>query len=171
MALNFLANKVGKSFDEDGHLASKGKIDYNLLDKLNSQFIGKTNSLGIEIFEQNVKSLLNDENISVEDRMRSVCEHISQSLHNFVANIGTNKENLSLLITGGGAKNTFLISLFKENLRNIKIVVPDSKIIDYKEALIFAFLGILRLEEEVNCLSSVTGAHKDNIGGAVYLGN
>jgi anhydro-N-acetylmuramic acid kinase len=170
IALNFLAGKLGLDFDKNGQNAASGNVDNALLEKLNSQFIGKNKSLGIEIFEQNVKFLLNDENIVVEDKLRTMCEHISQILKNFISNIDTKKKDLSLLITGGGAKNTFLISLFKENLKNIKIVVPDQKIIDYKEALIFAFLGLLRLEEEANCLSSVTGASKNNIGGAIYLG-
>jgi anhydro-N-acetylmuramic acid kinase len=73
-----------------------------------------------------------------------------------------------MLVTGGGAYNSFLISRIKENCKII-IDIPEKKIIDFKEALIFAFLGVLRINNQINCLNSVTGASNDNIGGAVYF--
>jgi anhydro-N-acetylmuramic acid kinase len=75
-----------------------------------------------------------------------------------------------MLISGGGAHNSFLISRIKEHLKkkNVQIDIPSTEIIDYKEALIFAFLGVLRLENQVNSLQSVTAASRDNVGGAIY---
>jgi anhydro-N-acetylmuramic acid kinase len=73
-----------------------------------------------------------------------------------------------LLITGGGAKNQFLIERISSYISHCQICIPDLLLIDYKEALVFAFLGLLRIEQEINCLQSVTGARKDSIGGSVY---
>ena len=77
-------------------------------------------------------------------------------------------QNNTILITGGGAHNVFLIELFSEKTKH-KTIVPSSQIIDFKEAIIFAFLGVLRLREEANCLKSVTGADHDHSGGVIYL--
>jgi len=73
-----------------------------------------------------------------------------------------------VLITGGGAHNKYLIQLLKKKTK-VKIIIPDSQIVDFKEALIFALLGLLRYLGINNCLSSVTGAEKDNCGGIVYF--
>ena len=76
-----------------------------------------------------------------------------------------------MLVTGGGAFNTFLIELLKQYLGNeFEVVIPEPELVSFKEALIFAFLGVLRWHHEANCLKSVTGAEKDNVGGAIYLG-
>ena len=77
--------------------------------------------------------------------------------------------NTKLLITGGGAYNDFLVSQIKR-FSTPEIIIPDKNLIDFKEALIFAFLGVLRMRNEINCLRSVTGASKDSIGGAIYWG-
>ena len=74
-----------------------------------------------------------------------------------------------MLTTGGGAKNRFLIKRMQEMAVNTRIVVPDELVIDYKEALIFAFLGLLRIEKHNNTLRSVTGADEDSCGGCIYL--
>ena len=50
----------------------------------------------------------------------------------------------------------------------VSITVPNQETIDYKEALIFALLGVLRIRNENNCLSSVTGAIKDSCGGTMF---
>ncbi|MCK4700198.1 MAG: anhydro-N-acetylmuramic acid kinase, partial [Bacteroidales bacterium] len=75
-----------------------------------------------------------------------------------------------LLITGGGAHNIFLVEKIQLHSKH-DIIIPGKDIIDFKEALIFAFLGLLRLENKTNCLASVTGSSKDNIGGSVYQSN
>ena len=73
-----------------------------------------------------------------------------------------------MLITGGGAFNTFLIQRISAHT-TVKLIIPDHKTVNYKEALVFAFLGLLRMEGKSNCLVSVTGATHDISGGAVYL--
>jgi anhydro-N-acetylmuramic acid kinase len=90
-------------------------------------------------------------------------EHIAQ----IIANDLGNKKNV--LVTGGGAFNSFLLERIKAKT-NCEIIIPNNETINFKEALIFAFLGYLRLNEKINTLSSVTGAKSDSVGGAVYLG-
>ena len=72
-----------------------------------------------------------------------------------------------VLVTGGGVYNKFLMNRIK-HYSNAEIIIPSKKIVDYKEALIFAFLGVLRSINKVNCLRSVTGAIRDNCGGIIY---
>jgi len=71
-------------------------------------------------------------------------------------------------VTGGGAFNTYLVERMKINSPHSIYYIPDALTVNFKEALIFAFLGVLYLYDIPNCLTSVTGAKKDNIGGALY---
>jgi anhydro-N-acetylmuramic acid kinase len=84
----------------------------------------------------------------------------------------SNTEKYKLLVTGGGALNTFFISRLKDVLQssNIDVVVPEAMLINYKEALVMALIGVLRWREEYNVLSTVTGAKRSSIGGAVWIG-
>ena len=77
------------------------------------------------------------------------------------------KKSGSLFVTGGGAYNYFLIERMQFHLPNIKIKIPDTKTIEFKEALIFALLGVLRLRNEINVLASVTGAVKNHSSGVI----
>jgi anhydro-N-acetylmuramic acid kinase len=79
-----------------------------------------------------------------------------------------NDSHKKMLITGGGAFNTYLIQRMAAHT-TVRFIIPDHKIINYKEALVFAFLGLLRLEAKANCLATVTGASRDISGGAIYL--
>jgi len=106
-----------------------------------------------------------DRGSRIADLLHTFCEHIAIQVGK---NTGTNRVDI-LLITGGGALNTFLIERIRHHAAP-EVVLPDLQTIQFKEALIFAFLGLLRWRGEVNCLSSVTGAAKNNIGGAIYLG-
>ncbi len=168
IVFNYLANKLGAEYDENGNFARQGNIDQELLNKLNAlafytQAIPK--SLGIEWIESYIFPLLEKSSLSIHDQLCTFVEHIAHQL-----NITFPKESKTVLATGGGAWNKFLIERM-EQISNKNIIVPDEKIVNYKEALIFAFLGVLRMRNEVNCLKSVTGASKDNIGGALYLGD
>ncbi|MEX1133018.1 MAG: anhydro-N-acetylmuramic acid kinase [Flavobacteriales bacterium] len=167
-ALNFLAAEAGLPYDANGVLARSGKIDAALLDKLNALPFHQQappRSLGREWFDEQVKPLLADRSTPLPDRMRTVIEHIAQQLAK-----GLKGAAGSVLVTGGGAHNDFLM----ERLRStspVHVEVPTGDIVDFKEALIFALLGVLRLRGEVNALASVTGAERDSIGGALYLPN
>lgn len=170
IALNELVQKKGFDFDRNGALAKKGKIDLELLKKLNSlAFYNQKapKSLGKEWVIENIYPTLNKTKISIEDKLRTFTEHaaiqISNTLHK-----NLNGKNKKILITGGGAYNIFLIESIKAKASH-QIIVPDKNTIEYKEALIFAFLGLLRYKNEINTLKSVTGAEKDSIGGCIYL--
>jgi anhydro-N-acetylmuramic acid kinase len=175
MALNNLALEVKLNFDKDGMLASKGNINKKLLDKLNAlEFyrIPFPKSIGKEWYLKNCEGLLTDKSISLNDRLRTVCEHIAIQIASAIkSKLASNKK---MLITGGGVYNKFLIKCIQEKLKkneqskNVKIEIPAKEIIDFKEALIFAFLGVLRVRKETNVLRWVTGAGKDNIGGIIH---
>ncbi|MDR1984610.1 MAG: anhydro-N-acetylmuramic acid kinase [Prevotellaceae bacterium] len=168
MALNYLANQINLSFDKDGENARKGNLDINLLNKLNEiDFYKKTGakSLGKEWFDMFFQPCLDVADISVYDKLRTVTEHVAMQLENVLR--GNNAE--TMLVTGGGARNVFLIERLRSVIKQ-EVIIPDSQTIDFKEAIIFAFLGILRMRGEINCLRAVTGAKIDNCGGCVYLG-
>ncbi|HYK57254.1 MAG TPA: anhydro-N-acetylmuramic acid kinase, partial [Flavisolibacter sp.] len=108
--------------------------------------------------------------IPIPDKLHTTCHHIAFQIAAAVKTVGKTAKKPNMLITGGGAFNTFLIELLQNYLgETCEIVVPEPEVVSFKEALIFAFLGVLRWLNEVNCLSSVTGADKDNVVGAVYM--
>lgn len=163
-ALNHFAEKQGVPFDKGGELGRKGTLNYKLLAELNN--LGyytqePPKSLGREWMEDVFFPLIRKFDISDFDKMRTIYEHIAIQIANAGASSG------KLLITGGGAFNTFLVERIKYH-SNLEIVIPDAIIINYKEALIFAFLGVLRLQNQINCYASVTGAVKDSSVGVVF---
>jgi anhydro-N-acetylmuramic acid kinase len=172
MALNYLSSISGFSYDENGRFAKAGQLNFELLSQLSHlDFFKKQppKSLGFEWFEDIMQPILTTSECLIEDKLHTVCEHIALQISNIVNNqpaISSKK----MLVTGGGAKNDFLMSRIKYHC-SCQIDESNPLIVDFKEALIFAFLGVLRLREESNCLSDVTGAKHDNIGGCVYLGN
>lgn len=164
--INFLVKPLGLEFDDEGKEARKGNLDMTLLKKLNSlEFYSKPapKSLGREWVEKEIIPVLDASPLSLHDKLRTVYEHIAIQL----SHVFTGSAPKKVLVTGGGAYNKFLIELFRKH-SNFKIIIPDKEIIEYKEALIFAFLGLLRIREDNNCLSSVTGAIHDCAGGVIY---
>lgn len=171
MALNYLAQKKGMEFDNDGNIASIGKVDTMLLtqlEKLDFYMLPSPKSLGKEWVDTTFLPLLQSNSLSVEDKMATVVEHIALQLAKELMSFSHSKSQ-KLLLTGGGAFNTFLLKRLGEKLDSHWILtVPDPLLISFKEALIFAFLGVLRINNVPNSITSVTGARKDNIGGALY---
>lgn len=167
-ALSYLAEKEGREFDKNGEIGRKGKVNKALLEELNAMdFYQQTGpkSLGDDWLHNNFFNLLAKYSVDLEnaDVMRTVYEHIAIQ----IANVTKHRWNKSILTTGGGAHNQFLI----ENIRNKNsntLIIPDKKLIDFKESLIFAFMGVLRSENKINCLASVTGAKIDSSGGIIY---
>ena len=165
--LNHLATKDGHEFDEDGKLGRKGNVNDKLLKELNQlAYYHKPapKSLGREWVEQNMIPLLERINCNNFDKIRTLYEHISFQL----SRLFTGSAQKKVLVTGGGAHNKFLMELIRKKV-NHKVIIPNKLLIDYKEAYVFAFLGVLRMRRENNCLSSVTGAAHDSIGGTIYL--
>ena len=170
MALNELANTKFLDFDKNGELGRKGKISEKLLKELNAiEYYKKTapKSLGKEWYTAVFKSITDKHEIDFYDKIRTTYEHIAIQLAKSFNN-KTAKTNRTVLITGGGALNSFLIEILKSKT-NANIIIPKKEVVEYKEALIFAFLGILRFRNEINSLTSVTGAKQDNCSGIVHL--
>ena len=169
LLLNHYANQVGMAYDEDGALAKKGKLLPEVLDKLNNlnyYYIQGSKSLGREDLDPFFE-ILEQEKHTTEDILHTLVQHFAIQLKNSIKPIPDRKAKL--LITGGGAFNTFFIETLNQVLgESFSIVYASKELINYKEALIFAFLGVLRLRNEHNCLHSVTGASRDNCGGTVY---
>ncbi len=166
-ALNHIANKLGFDFDKGGDIARNGNLSKALFDQLNqlsyyTQAYPK--SLGRESFEKDFLPLINETGISSEDQLHTLIEHIALQISRAASGISKGK----MLITGGGALNTFLIERIKE-YSDHAIELPDEQIIAFKEAIVFAFLGVLRWNNQINCLSSVTGATEDSCTGEVWL--
>ena len=167
MAFNLFIQELGFQYDLDGNYGRTGKVQEELLHLLNQlEFYQQKGpkSLGREWFEEEFLPLIRSFQLSPTDALRTLYEHVSDQLSHAVDQYPKGR----MLITGGGAHNVFLIELFSEKTKH-KTIVPSTQIIDFKEAIIFAFLGVLRLREEPNCLKSVTGANYDHVGGAIYL--
>jgi anhydro-N-acetylmuramic acid kinase len=163
IVLNPLANEMGLPFDNKGNIAEKGLINNNLLLELeNIEYYKQIypKSLGREWLNEIFLPLISKYKISTEDMLRTVSEHIVSQ----ILKATQNKINANILFTGGGTYNDFIINQIKLKSDHT-IIIPERNIIEFKEALIFAFLGVLRVRAEFNCLKSVTGSSKNNIGG------
>ncbi len=164
MALNYIAQKQNLIFDKDGKLASSGKINRALLQELNELNYYKLQSpksIGREHFERDILPLINIDRIPITDILRTMVEHISYQIYLSLKDVYG-----SILFTGGGALNSFLMQQISNKIEGIA-VVPNQLMIEAKEALIFAFLGALRMENEVNVLASVTGASRNHSAGSI----
>ena len=173
--LNMLAHDGGKAFDENGRMAKSGNTDANLLRLLNDlEYYGLpypkslSNDFGTDV----VYPLVTGEVNAVHDALRTYTEHIAMQVASAVAPLKDKASNRKMLVTGGGAHNGFLIERIRSLLAplQIEVVVPDRGLIDFKEALAMALIGVLRWREENNVLGSVTGAARNSIGGAVWMG-
>ncbi|MGM8362901.1 anhydro-N-acetylmuramic acid kinase [Flavobacterium sp. ARAG 55.4] len=164
--LNFYANQLGLNYDDKGIISKTGKINNPLFEALNQlDFYQQQHpkSLGFEFVKETVLPIIESYAISIEDKLRTFTEHIA-----FQTALALPSKRGSILITGGGAYNDFLISRIEHYLPEMKLIIPEKKMLEYKEALIFALLGILKLRNEINTLSSVTGAQKDHSAGYIY---
>ncbi len=163
-ALNWLAQREGLAYDKDGMLARSGKVDSTLLEVLNDHRFYRQEppkSLGREFFENFQKQLL-DKN-DTADAIATFVEHIAQQVSWAVKHLPKGK----MLVTGGGARNNFLIERIRYHTQH-QVIIPDLQTIDYKEAVVFALLGLLRLEGHTNVLCSVTGAPSDSCSGRIW---
>jgi anhydro-N-acetylmuramic acid kinase len=139
-------------------------VNDKLLESLNNlEFYTKKGpkSLGREWVEETVIPLIDSYGLSLEDKLATFCEHVALQISSHV-------EKGRVLITGGGALNKYLVERMRANSEQCTYHVPDALTVNFKEALIFAFLGALFVHDLPGCLKSVTGARYDNIGGALY---
>lgn len=165
--LNHYANLLGHEYDDGGRIAGSGKIVPQLLEKLdNMEYYSRPypKSLGFEFVKNEVFPLMETFEASVPDKLHTFTVHIARQTAAVVK-----KPKARLLVTGGGAYNKFLIDKITEMLPGTAVCIPDDKTIQYKEALIFALLGVLKLRGEINALASVTGAKHDHSSGKIYV--
>ncbi len=171
MLLNHICTKIQLPYDDGGQLAKSGSVNSQLLQQLNAllYYTKKApKSLGYEWFTSEIIPLVEATDDTIPNVLCTAIEHIAMQI---ALDINTHATSPStLLITGGGAKNHFLIERLQTLLHDMHTIhVPDALLIDYKEALVFAFLGVLRHRNEINCLRSVTGARTDSSSGVRYL--
>ncbi|TBX67674.1 anhydro-N-acetylmuramic acid kinase [Flavobacterium silvisoli] len=164
--LNFYANLLGFDYDDKGNIARSGKVNTDLFDELNSlNYYSKPHpkSLGFEFVKAVVLPLMEKYTIATADKMRTFIEHIAAQ-----TSLALPNQRGKMLITGGGAYNDFLTERMQHHLPQLQLIIPDLKTLEYKEALIFGLLGVLRLRHEINVLSSVTGATQNHSSGVIF---
>ncbi|RFC55364.1 anhydro-N-acetylmuramic acid kinase [Brumimicrobium aurantiacum] len=164
IVINDLMRKMGEEYDDGGAFGKLGKVDESLLRQLNALDFYKSDgpkSLGQEWVQEHVCPLL-DVDVPLENSVRTFYEHIAYQISKTL----DKTEVSSVLITGGGANNSFLVERI-QSLSKCEIVVPEKTLIDFKEAIGFAFLGLLKWVGEVNVLSSVTGSITDSSSGVI----
>ena len=178
MLLNPLAQKAGLEFDPDGAYARQGKPNKPLLDALNQleyYNLPYPKSTGYEWFAKDVWPLVETFDDCPENLLHTAVHHIAEQISVAIeSTLRRHRQpstvNRQLMIAGGGAKNSFLIDCLQKKLgSSIQVIVPDAKLIDYKEALVFALMGVLKMEGEVNVLASVTGGAKDLCSGEEFI--
>lgn len=178
--LNMLAKKAGKPFDDRGELAAQGKVDTTVLEMLNELEYYRlphpkslSNDFGTDVVYPILQQHCSNTNDALRTYVEHICYQVAKSVHQF--NNASDIDNPSqhrMLVTGGGANNSFLASRLENILGSIgvSVVIPNEELIDFKEAIVMGLIGLLRWREENNVLSSVTGASRDSIGGAVWIG-
>jgi len=174
--LNALAQRAGNEMDENGAMAADGKMLTGVLDELNSnEYYTKPapKSLSNEAAINIAFPALMESEHSIPDMLHTMVLHIAEQIANAVKQYPTGKEQNALLITGGGAFNTFLAERIQHVLAplNTTVHIPDATTVQYKEAIVMALIGTLRWREETNVMASVTGASRDSIGGALWMGH
>lgn len=171
--LNMLAAELGSEFDANGAFAEKGTVNEALLQELNGldyYSLDAPKSLANDFGTDTVFPIIKRQGGTVNDQLRTYVEHIVQQVGKALdTDPAYHREAHSMLVTGGGALNTFLIERMGTVLQ-VNVTVPDQHLIQYKEAMIMALIAVLRWREETNVFSSVTGASRDSAGGALWLG-
>ena len=167
--LNYYANLIGFEYDDKGTLSRSGKMNPDLFKELNDLAYYKKahpKSLGFEFVKEIILPLIENHAIPTADKMHTFTEHLA-----YQTSLALPQHKGKLLITGGGAYNDFMVERMRFYLPTMNLIIPDHKTLEYKEALIFALLGLLKLRNEINVLSSVTGASKDHPSGIIYTPN
>lgn len=173
--LNGLAASLGHEYDEGGKLAASGQLHSELLNALNAlEYCQRAypKSLDNSFSSQVIAPIIDSFTISTEDKLRTFTEHMAMQVAAHIRIIAerenyTVQPSARLLCTGGGAFNHFLMERIQA-LSGVQVHVPDEQTVKFKEALVIALMGVLRLRGEENVLCSVTGAAKNTVGGAIY---
>lgn len=165
IVMNYYMQQIGVSYDNKGERAAIGTVHEELLQELNSDSfyrLSHPKSLGFEFVKNNVIPKIDAYDIKLEDVLRTFVEHVAIQISKVISE----KRSSKTLVTGGGAYNHFLMQRIKE-LSATQVHIPSNELVEFKEALIFALLGVLKIEEKINCLKSVTGASKNHSSGEI----
>ena len=172
MILNYITRKIDLDYDKGGELARSGSINQTMLKSLNElkyYLLPHPKSIGYEWFVEKVAPIVDGTDDSTANLLHTSIHHICEKVAQQVMLYERKKES-TLFVTGGGALNYFLIEVLQEKLGvGTKVVVPEKELIEFKEAVVFALMGALRVAHEVNVLKSVTGANRDSSSGVLYL--
>ncbi|GAA3636462.1 anhydro-N-acetylmuramic acid kinase [Flavivirga jejuensis] len=167
IVLNHYTKLIGFDYDDGGKIAATGDVNKDLLDRLNNLAFYKEDypkSLGLEWVHKNVFPLIDSFQLETKDILKTFVNHSAIQIAKEI----NKKKHAAVLITGGGVYNKYLIDTLKQYSQH-KIIIPSNTVIEFKEALIFGFLGVLKLRNEINCLKSTTGASKNHSSGKIYL--
>jgi anhydro-N-acetylmuramic acid kinase len=170
IVLNHYAEKLGFAYDKNGELSRSGHIHRELLADLNNLEFYRTDkpkSLGYEFVVETVFPMLDKYGLSAIDVLATFTEHTAMQMAGVLNNKAEKNKASTVLVTGGGALNTYLVERLQAHTGS-ELIIPDREIIDYKEAIIFALLGVLKDQNEINCLKSVTGARINHSSGVIY---
>ena len=164
IVLNYGAQKLGADYDANGDFARSGTVNLALLQQLNAldyYRLKPPKSLGLEWVQSHFYPLYDSYNCGPKDWLATAATHMVRQIDQATQAFDR------VLITGGGAYNGYIMELLHATTPG-KFVLPEEDLINYKEALIFGLLGVLRFRNEINCLSSVTGAPKDHSSGVIW---
>jgi anhydro-N-acetylmuramic acid kinase len=178
--LNNLTHFINLPYDENGNIASGGKVNDAILNQVNElsyHHARYPKSLDNTWLQENILPIYLMAEDTIQNKIRTACEQLAQQTAFAIQQI-IKKENLAvkpfkIFVTGGGAFNQFLmerVGVVCNQYFPTEIVVPSPEIVEYKEALLMALMGVLRVENKVNVMRSVTGAKRDTIGGAIWQG-
>lgn len=164
---NHIAMQLGKAFDKDGVIAISGELKEDLLLDLEDLLYYKEKapkSLSNQWVKRYFLPIVDRSKHSLADKMHTAMEHIAMRI---CADLEEQKVE-KVLVSGGGVYNNALWQYLNAN-KKIKFFKPSDQIIKYKEALIFAFLGLYKLYNKDNILSSYSGAKQNCSGGVIFL--
>ncbi|VAW28723.1 Anhydro-N-acetylmuramic acid kinase, partial [hydrothermal vent metagenome] len=149
-----------------GKMSRKGRLNFDLFDLLNRNSFYKLDfpkSLNNETVRTEFIPLVDKFEASVQDKLHTVVKHIAFQ----IAQTGKRQTGKRMLVTGGGAHNNFLLDSIRK-AGSFELIIPEEQLIDFKEALIFAFMGTLRHLGRNNCLASATGARQNSSVGNIF---
>lgn len=167
--LNRVARDLNQDYDHDGEIAGQGSINYKLLEALNEidyYAMPFPKSLNRDWINNELWQIVKEgEKLSPQDKMKTFVDHIGIQISKSLDYLSRKEPSgKKVLVTGGGAFNKVLM----EHIRThspAEFIVPDEKLVKFKEALIFALMGVLRVENKVNIVKTFTGAKSDSISG------
>lgn len=174
--LDSLAATLGRAYDEDGQLAAGGVTDAPLLESLNGLAFYRESyprTIASKFGTGTVLPLIQKHQLSTQGKLNTYVKHIAAQIAGTLGSLQQDKTQeapATLLLTGGGIFNGFLIKSIQEALQplNITITIPEEPTSKFRTPLMVALLGALRWRQEINAFASVTGAEKDSVGGALW---